>query len=148
MKVYFTFCICLLTYPLFAQPETEPFKQVIKNLFDAIQKGDSAAARKCLMPEIRLQTALENTKTGKTRLTTESADSFLVQVHAIKEKGLQVEERMITCDIQIDFPMAAAWVTYEFYVNGKFSHKGVDAFQLFYSETGWKIIQVCDTRKR
>lgn len=108
MKTCFIFCLCLFTYPLFAQPETEPIKQVIKNLFDAMQKGDSAAARQCLMPDARLQTALENTKTGKTRLTTEPADSFMMQIHAIKEKGLQVEERMITCDIQIDFPIATA----------------------------------------
>lgn len=148
MKTLLMYFLLLPALPLFAQTQEQPVKQVIKDLFDAMQKGDSAAARKCLMPEARLQTALENSKTGKTRLITETADSFLVQIHGIKTKGLQVEERMITCDVQTDDPMACAWVTYEFYVNGKFSHKGVDAFQLFRTEDGWKIIQVCDTRKR
>ncbi|MEM0542129.1 hypothetical protein WFZ85_05850 [Flavobacterium sp. j3] len=52
--------------------------------------------------------------------------------------------------IQVDGEMAHAWTPYEFYVNGKFSHKGVNAFTLFkdgsLEASGWKIIHIVDTR--
>lgn len=34
--------------------------------------------------------------------------------------------------------MANVWADYEFYVNGKLLHKGVDAFQLFCENNSWK----------
>lgn len=131
-----------------AQQEHQAIKLVIEQLFSALQQGDSAKARSCFIPETRLQTALESLKTGKTKLKTEPLDSFFVQVNEIRVKKLNIEERILTYDIQVDYPMAAVWANYEFYIDGKYSHKGVDAFQLFKTEQGWKIIQLCDTRKK
>ena len=44
---------------------------------------------------------------------------------------------------------AAAVVTvdYSFYAGERFSHCGIDAFQLFKSADGWKIFQLTDTRR-
>ena len=44
--------------------------------------------------------------------------------------------------------IAIVWCDYEFLIDSKLSHKGVDVFQLFYSDNGWKIIQICDTRRK
>ena len=37
---------------------------------------------------------------------------------------------------------------FAFYLDDKFSHCGVDAFQLFKGNTGWEIFQLTDTRKK
>jgi hypothetical protein len=44
--------------------------------------------------------------------------------------------------------MAAIWTEYSFYLGDKFSHCGVNSFQLFKDETGWKIIYIVDTRRK
>jgi hypothetical protein len=51
-------------------------------------------------------------------------------------------------NIQIDGAMANAWTSYEFWVNGSFSHCGVNSFQLFKDEGAWKIIYLIDTRRK
>jgi hypothetical protein len=123
-------------------------KQAITTLFNAMRKGDTATMRSCFDPEARLQTAVFNSKTQKAILNTESIDSFLVQVKSIRIDTMHIEERITHYDIKIDDPMASVWADYEFYLNEKVLHIGVDAFQLFKSANGWKIIQICDTRKR
>jgi hypothetical protein len=39
----------------------------------------------------------------------------------------------------VDHEIATAWVPYEFYLNGKFSHKGVDVFLLVKTGNEFKI---------
>ncbi|HOD10564.1 MAG TPA: nuclear transport factor 2 family protein, partial [Flavobacterium sp.] len=40
------------------------------------------------------------------------------------------------------------WTPYEFYVNEKLSHSGVNAFTLFKENEKWKIIHLIDTRRK
>lgn len=61
---------------------------------------------------------------------------------------MQFEERILSYNIQVDGTMAHAWTPYEFYINGKFSHKGVNAFTLFKTAEGWKIVHLIDTRRK
>lgn len=56
--------------------------------------------------------------------------------------------RIWDVEIQVDGPLATAWVPYVFYVGDQLSHCGVNAFQFAELESGWKIIQVTDTRRR
>jgi len=137
------------TQYLYAQHnDAAAVKQVVIHLFDAMQKGDTNMMRSLFYPAARLQTALINSKTRQTTLLTENIDSFFIQVAQSVTPGNKIEERIIDYDVKTDEPMASVWANYEFYLNDKFSHKGVDAFQLFKSAGGWKIIQICDTRKR
>jgi hypothetical protein len=128
--------------------EEQAIRQTISTLFTALQQGDSALARSCFDSTARLQTALIHPTNGNTRLENESLDEFLQQIASIKKDDRKLEERIISYDIKIDLPLASVWATYEFYVDDKLSHKGVDAFQLFKSKDGWKIIQICDTRRK
>jgi hypothetical protein len=50
--------------------------------------------------------------------------------------------------IQVDESMGHVWTPYEFYVNGKSSHKGVNAFTLFKKDNTWKIVRLVDTRRK
>ncbi|MFZ4799040.1 MAG: nuclear transport factor 2 family protein [Bacteroidia bacterium] len=144
------FLIVLLLCNLFTKAQTpnDDIKKVIQTLFVAMQQGDSTLANSCFDGSAHLQTALFDKKTNKTKLINEPLDSFLFQVNSIKKLTVKIEERITNYDIKIDDPLASVWAEYEFYIDGKLSHKGVDAFQLFKSNAGWKIIQICDTRRK
>ena len=149
MKAFLVVLFTWIAFDGFAQQtEDKAIQQVILHLFHAMQQGDTVAARSCFDSTAHLHTALSNPITGKTKLETETLDAFIQIVGSIRKRNIQVEERIVQWNIQTDFPMASVWADYEFYVNGKLSHKGVDAFQLFKSDDGWKIIQICDTRKK
>ena len=47
-----------------------------------------------------------------------------------------------------DGNFAQVWVEYAFYLGNKFSHCGVDTFQLIKTESGWKIFYLADTRQK
>lgn len=146
-----SFLILLLnTYVLTAQNSQEDLqvKAVIRDMFTAMQRSDTIAMRKLFHPSARLQTALFNTKTQQPKLLNETLDEFIAQVGELRTDTMKIEERITSFEIRVDEPMASVWAPYEFYINGKLSHTGVDAFQLFRSSEGWKIIQICDTRKR
>lgn len=135
-------CVCAQT------TEEDALKDAVNNLFAAMQNGDTIRTRICFDASARLQTVRVNPKNKQTILDTETVDDFIKQVAAIRARNLRIEERITSYDIKIDGPLAAVWVGYEFYIDGKISHKGVDAFQLFKSPGGWKIIQLCDTRHK
>jgi hypothetical protein len=43
---------------------------------------------------------------------------------------MKFQEKLLSLPIQIDVAMLHAWTPYEFYINEKLSHKGVNAFTL------------------
>jgi len=54
-------------------------------------------------------------------------------------------ETPLSYEIKIHQGLAMAWVPYEFHVNGKFSHCGVDVFTLIQTQDGWKIVSAAYT---
>ncbi len=58
------------------------------------------------------------------------------------------DERIWNVQVRVDGNLATAWMDYAFYLGERFSHCGVNAFQLFRGPEGWRIIQIADTRRR
>jgi hypothetical protein len=48
-------------------------------------------------------------------------------------------ERGFAPTVHVSGPLAMVWLPYDFYVNGKWSHCGVDAFTLLKSDGRWRI---------
>jgi hypothetical protein len=42
-------------------------------------------------------------------------------------------------EVRVHGPIASVWTAYDFWVDGKFSHCGVDVFDLVKTAEGWKI---------
>ncbi len=59
-----------------------------------------------------------------------------------------LDEEFLSMEIRIDGNMANAWTPYKFYVDGNFSHCGVNSFQLINTDKGWKIVHIIDTRRK
>lgn len=121
-------------------------KNTVIKFFDAFHKQDSIAIKEIVSKNVILQTIGKN-KDGVTKLRDEDFSSFLKSIVAIP-KDKKFEEKLLDFKIKVDGDMANAWTPYEFYFDGKFSHCGVNSFQMVRLEDSWKIIYLIDTRRR
>ena len=92
-----------------------------------------------------LQT-IEKDKAGKVLVKTDSVKEF-ADFLATQEKNT-LDEQIVFDVVKIDGDLAVVWAPYKFYFKGKFSHCGVDAFQLVRINNVWKIQYLIDTRRR
>ncbi len=146
MKKLLIIAVALLSASqLFAQQTaTDSVKQTINTLFNAMRKGDSTLLKSTLTEDMILQ-SVSNDKTGKATLTTESGASF---AKAIGTPHSQVyDERIVFNVVKVDGSLASVWAPYKFYLGNKFSHCGVDMFELMKTADGWKVIYAVDTRR-
>ena len=137
----------LATGSLLAQSSNEKTAviAVIQKMFDGMRAGDSAAVSSVFDASARLQTIFTG-QDGQPALRSEGIEKF---VEAVGTPHDQVwDERIWSYDVNIDGQLATAWTEYTFFLGEKMSHCGVNAFQLFKSENGWKITQIADTRRR
>ncbi len=131
---------------IFAQQgATDAVKQSINTLFDAMRKGDSTLIKSVFSKDMVLHSVSVN-KEGKTVLTVEKGDDFAKAIGT--PHAMIYDERITFGDIKIDGDLASVWAPYKFYLGDKFSHCGVDVFQLMKTADGWKIIYIVDTRRK
>ncbi len=138
-----------ISFALSAQnTEEKAVQAVIEQLFTGMQKHDSTMIRAAFHPTARMQSVAINRQSQQLTLNTEATiDGFVKQIGSLPA-NLQLEERILSYEIRLDGALATAWCPYELYVNGKRQHCGVDAFQLYKTENGWKIISIADTRRK
>nr|WP_199156817.1 nuclear transport factor 2 family protein [Pedobacter sp. ASV2] len=143
--VIFALFLILFASKLFAQStEQDLVKSVVNKLFTGMRTGDSTVARSAFAKESLMQTIVN--KDGKVLVRTESVDAFL-KIIGTPHKG-KYDERIVFTKILIDGSLASVWTDYKFYVDDKFSHCGVNSFQLVKGEEGWQIVYVIDTRRK
>ena len=146
MKLSCTILFLALSLFASAQNDEAAVKQTLEKLFTAMGTGDSASAAVLFAPNARLQSVYK-LKTGEIKLDEEKVSEFMHQIGAKKPEETY-DERIKSWEIRTDGELATAWTPYEFYHNGKFSHSGVNAFQLVKLDGHWKILQITDTRRR
>jgi hypothetical protein len=144
MKALFLI-LTLVSTTVFAQSDESAVKEVINKLFEGMKKKDTAMIRSVFSDRSILQTVFKN-KEGKVLVESEPLDSFLI---AISRPHTEVYDEQITFDvIKIDGDLAMVWAPYKFYIGEKFSHCGVDCFQLVKLNGEWNILYLIDTRRR
>ena len=126
------------------QSETEAVKKVVNTMFEAMRKGDSSLLKSTFHKSMVLHSV--GVRNGASVLSVESADDFAKAI-GVPHKGIY-NERIVFGDIKIDGSLASVWAPYKFYLDDKFSHCGVDVFQLMKTSEGWKIIYIADTRRK
>ncbi|MFD0751506.1 nuclear transport factor 2 family protein [Mucilaginibacter calamicampi] len=142
---FFTAFILYCNISMAQQTETAAIKQTITKMFDAVRKGDSTALRSTFAKGVILH-SIGEAKDGSVAMTLESPEEFVKTV-GTPHKGIY-DERIVFGDIKVDGKLASVWAPYKFYVDDKFSHCGVDVFQLMKTSAGWKIIYIVDTRRK
>ena len=139
--------VLLISSLSFAQDSDEiDVKKTVIKFFDAFHKQDSIAIKELVSKDLKLQ-SIGKSKEGFTQLRNEEFSAFLKSIVSIP-KDQKFEEKLLDFKIRVDGDMANAWTPYEFWFNGKFSHCGVNSFQLVKLEGVWKIIYLIDTRRR
>lgn len=129
---------------VFAQEE-KAIKQSISVFFEGLQTSDTLKIQSICHKEMKLQSIMEKNTVGA--LSFQSNSEFYKSVAAIP-KNVKIEERILSYNIQIDGAMANVWTPYEFYINEKLSHIGVNSFTLLLENTIWKIVHIIDTRRK
>ena len=122
----------------------EEVKKVIETFFEGFHQQDSTLINSTVADQVVLQTTGRNPQ-GKTLFRTEEFSKFIHSIVSIPD-SIQFEEKLTSFSIQVDRTMANAWVGYEFWLNGNFSHCGINSFQLVNFDGEWKIIYLIDTR--
>jgi len=147
MRAVTIIIILLFTNISMAQNSEElEVKNTIIKFFDAFHKQDSIAIMALVSEDIVLQSIGKN-REGVTEFKKEKFNDFLKSIVSIP-KDQKFEEKLLDFKISVDGPMANAWTPYEFWFNDKFSHCGVNSFQLIKLDRSWKIIYLIDTRRR
>lgn len=124
--------------------EEQKIKQVVETFFEGFHKQDSTIIKSTVADHVVLQTTGRNPE-GKTLFRNEEFSKFLKSIVSIPD-SIKFQEKLTSFSIQVDRTMANAWVGYEFWLNEKFSHCGINSFQLVNFDGEWKIIYLIDTR--
>lgn len=145
-RIFLLFCMCNSLILLGQASEEEAVKATIDSFFTAFHAQDSLGMSSLVSQDVVLQTIGSN-KEGKTILRTEKFNDLIRSIVSIPD-SLNFLEKLLDYSIQIDGAMANVWTPYEFWLNHKFSHCGVNSFQLFKDADNWKIVYLIDTRRR
>jgi hypothetical protein len=134
--------LILLFSPLFLfgqnqiNKDEDQIKAVILKIFSAMKSVDSVALKSCFTSNAMLH--ISQVKPEGNTVREVPAAKFIQNV--MTRKPGEMDERVISWGpILIDQEIATAWVPYEFYLNGKFTHKGVDVFLFVKSGNEFKI---------
>ncbi|MFL9483465.1 nuclear transport factor 2 family protein [Chitinophagaceae bacterium LWZ2-11] len=118
-------------------------KATVNNLFTAMRNVDATLLFQCFAENAILQTVA--TRDGQVVVSTQRLSDFANNVNLLPKNA--ADERITFEVVKVDGDLAIAWTPYEFFYNGKFSHYGVNSFQLVRVAGGWKIQYIIDTRK-
>ncbi|MBN7815034.1 nuclear transport factor 2 family protein [Algoriphagus pacificus] len=138
--VLFSCCISA-----FSQTEEADVKAVIISLFDGMRAKNSEQILNAFSADAIMQTIQD--KPEGTTIGSNSVADFAKSIGSVPE-GTSLDERITDYQINVDGNMATAWTPYQFYLNGNFSHCGVNSFQLVKLEGKWKIVYIIDTRRK
>ena len=133
--------LLLLLCPLLAigqqkSSDEDQIKAVILKTFSAMKAVDTVALKSCFTTNALLN--VSQIRSEGTIVREVPISKFVQSV--LSRKPGDMDERVLSWGpILIDHEIATAWVPYEFYLNGKFSHKGVDVFLLVKTGNEFKI---------
>lgn len=137
--------VLMLLFSSLIHSQNQDVQRTIETFFEGFHAQDTLKIKSICSDKMFLQSIVE--KGTQNTLTDETSSKFYLAIASIPNT-MKFEERILKYSIQIDGAMAHAWTPYEFYVNSKLSHKGVNAFTLFKENGVWKIIYIIDTRRK
>ncbi|WP_428232905.1 nuclear transport factor 2 family protein [Flavobacterium sp.] len=143
MKLYI---IILLLIGFSVHAQKQDVQKSIELFFEGFHQKDTVKIQSVCSYKVILQSISESVTEGN-KLSDESAKEFYKSTASIPST-MKFQEKILNYNIQIDGTMAHVWAPYEFYLNDKLSHSGVNTFTLFKEKDTWKIIYLIDTRRK
>jgi Xaa-Pro aminopeptidase len=115
----------------------------VARTFKAMAAHDSTALRQLLAPTAIFHVSPAVADTSNPRRST--AEEFIMRISTSPQAYL---ERIWDPTVLVHGPIASVWAPYDFHIDGKFSHCGVDTFTLVRQQSGWKITDITYTVER
>jgi hypothetical protein len=143
----FLIVLTFLTITMIVKSQTpeDSVRAVINNMFTGMRNADARLIRSSFSDSIVFQSISKN-KEGVMVVKNENPKDFIAFIS--KQAKGDADEQISFETIRIDGPLAMAWTPYKFFYKGKFSHCGVNSFQLVRFDGVWKIQYIIDTRRR
>jgi hypothetical protein len=133
-----TIALLALAVSAVAQPSSEAdITTVVQSLFDAMKSHDADKARN-LFATGATMTAIR----PKAKPVNSTGDDFASRLATAKDAWL---ERMWEPKVMVHGDIAMLWAPYDFHLNGKFHHCGIDLVNLAKLEGVWKITSISYT---
>ena len=118
----------------FILDEKDEVLKTVQAFFDTMAAKDVDGARAILQPQGRFHAM--RMRDGKPDVRTFSNEEYFADLQASKQRML---ERIWNPEVRISGLVATVWAPYDFWIDGKLSHCGTDAFDLIKTQDGWKI---------
>jgi uncharacterized protein (TIGR02246 family) len=144
-KITLVIVLLAFGFHVHAQTEAEQIEAVIKSMFDGMRAKNADQVAAAFAPDALMQTV--QVKPEGNQVGSNAVADFVKRI-ASTPAETNLDERILDYQIKVDGAMASAWTPYRFYVNGNFSHCGVNSFQLVKMAEGWKIVYIIDTRRK
>ncbi len=117
---------------------------VVQRFFGALASRSANEARVVLDSTGRFIVVSSNAR-GEPFIQRTSAAAFL---KSLETGTTSLLERMWDAEVRVHGAIASVWTPYDFHVDGKFSHCGVDIFDLVKTPRGWVITGATYTVER
>lgn len=128
-------------------PATGPVRDsvvaIVQEFFGAMEAGDSVRAGRTVHPQGTVFAV--QVRGDSARMNVSAISGFPASVATSKTRLL---ERMWDPTVLLRGPVAVLWAAYDFHIDGKFSHCGVDSFTLTRTALGWRIVSIAYTVER
>jgi hypothetical protein len=125
--------------------EEKAIKTTIDQFFLGMRNADSVMIAQTISPTAVFQTIMLQAD-GAVKVETESIPAFL---QFVGKPHLEIYDEQISYgSILIDADLASVFTPFKFYLGKKFSHCGVNSFQLVKLKGVWKIQYIIDTRRK
>jgi hypothetical protein len=98
----------------------------------AISRGDMTALTDLMLPEAVLFPTTTRDGAPRYSVRTRAEQRTSPARSVFTERGFRPE-------VRVNGPVAVVWYPYDFYIDGKWSHCGVDVFTLINSDARWRI---------
>lgn len=120
--------------------EKERVLMVVDQFLQVLESGDTALAKEILVENGSNFSMREEGDGFKIRYT--PYDSLIKSLPKTKGKYKEVLKKP---KVMLYKSMAVVWAPYRFYIDGEFSHCGMDSFSLIKDGEKWKIVSIIYT---
>ncbi len=147
MKIFICIFFFLQLGVLSAQNELseDNAKIILGEFFKGLENGDTLAMSRVISPNLQMQTVYLS-KDGENKVSFSRGSDFVTMI-ANRPVDQVWKEEIESYSVFSDGNLATVWTPYKFYLNGKFSHCGANSFTLVYTDNGWQIFNIIDSRR-
>jgi Putative lumazine-binding len=121
-------------------PDEQEVLDVINLFFKSMAEKDTVVVRQIMTSDGQYYATREQEEGNYVAMRTHEQ-----YFQGMSSRAEVFQERMWDPTVMVHKTIAMVWTPYDFYIDGQFSHCGIDCFTLVKTEEGWKISGVVFT---